>query len=210
MSAQPSDPAPGPGPVAAPGWRRPVPPPHPLTVADYLAIGEVEPGYTELVEGQILMSPGSSPDHNHAAMELAFQLRGCIPADLEVLAEVDVDLQLAPPDAPGSVRRPDLVVVDREARRRVRREGGVIRASEVTLAVEILSPGSRRTDHVTKRGEYADAGIGHYWIIDLGEPVSLLACHLAGEFGYADGGVVTGRHTADRPFAAEIDLDALG
>ena len=45
--------------------------------------------------------------------------------------------------------------------------------------------------------------------MDITEPVSLLACHLPGEFGYADGGAVTGRFTATEPFAVEIDLDAL-
>jgi Putative restriction endonuclease len=63
----------------------------------------------------------------------------------------------------------------------------------VLVVVEVVSPGSARTDHVHKRGEYADAGIPHYCIVDITKPLSLLACHLAGEFGYADGGTVTGR-----------------
>ena len=29
----------------------------PLTVAEYLELGEVEPGYTELEEGRLLLSP---------------------------------------------------------------------------------------------------------------------------------------------------------
>ncbi|MGH3611494.1 MAG: Uma2 family endonuclease [Pseudonocardia sp.] len=33
--------------------------------------------------------------------------------------------------------------------------------------MEVLSPGSHRTDHVAKRADYADAGIPHYWIVDL-------------------------------------------
>lgn len=82
-------------------------------------------------------------------------------------------------------------------------------ASEVVLVVEVVSPSSRRHDYVIKRGEYADAGISHYWIVDLSTPVSLLACHLAGEFGYADGGEITGRFTVTEPFPAEIDLDTL-
>jgi Uma2 family endonuclease len=85
----------------------------------------------------------------------------------------------------------------------------VIRAGEVLVVVELVSPGSRRTDNVIKRAEYADAGIPHYWIVDLTEPISLLACHLAGEFGYADSGAVTGRFTTSDPFPTEIDLDAL-
>ncbi len=53
-----------------------------------------------------------------------------------------------------------------------------------------------------------------WWIVDLGEHVSLLACHLAGEFGAAttglgDSGMVTGRFTATDPFPLTLDLDAL-
>ena len=85
-------------------------------------------------------------------------------------------------------------------------------ASEVTLAVEVISPGSRRLDTVVKRDEYADAGIPHYWVVDLGEPgdrASLTAHHAAGAFGYADAGPVSGRFTATEPFPVRIDLDTL-
>ncbi|GAA3090526.1 hypothetical protein GCM10010464_62980 [Pseudonocardia yunnanensis] len=140
---------------------------------------------------------------------MAVQLHGRLPPGLEVIPDMDVDLELAPAEAPGTVRRPDLIVVPLEARKRVRTEGGIIRASEVLVVMEVLSPGSWRTDHVHKRGEYADAGIPHYWIIDTTEPVSLLACHLAGEFGYADDGSVTGTFSATEPFPVEIDLGAL-
>jgi Uma2 family endonuclease len=188
---------------------QPVVPLHLLTVAEYLEIGEVEPGYTELVEGRLLMSPSPVPDHNYALLEIAVQLRSQLPRGFEALRDMDVDLQLAPPDAPGTVRRPDLIVVPHDVRLRVRREGGVIRASEVLVALEVVSPGSKRTDHNHKRSEYADAGIPHYWIVDIDPPVSLLACHLAGEFGYADGAAVTGTFATSAPIPAVIDLDAL-
>jgi Uma2 family endonuclease len=188
---------------------QPVVPPRLLTVAEYLEIGEVEPGYSELVEGRFVMSPSPAPDHSYAAGELKAQLRAQLPDGIEALEDLDVDLQLAPPDAPGTVRRPDLIVVPRDARLRVRREGGVLRASEVLVVMEVVSPGSKRTDHIVKRSEYADAGIPHYWIVDIEPPVSLLACHLAGEFGYADGGAVTDTFSTTEPFTATIDLDAL-
>ena len=104
------------------------------------------------------------------------------------------------------------MVVTRAGLARRRQEGGVLRASEVVLAVEIVSPGSERTDHTVKHLEYADAGIPHYWIVDLGEPgdrVTLTAHHLAGEFGYADAGPVDGVFAATEPFPVRIDLDAL-
>jgi Uma2 family endonuclease len=183
---------------------------HPLTVAEYLAMGEIEPGYTELVEGRLVMCASPAFDHQDFLFELQTQIRRQLPEALAVVQDLDVDLEFTGPDGPGTVRRPDLVVTTQEARLRLRREGGVLRASEVLVVAEIVSPSSRRTDHVAKRAEYADAGIPHYWIVDLDEPVSLTACHLAGEFGYRDGGSVTGRFTATEPFAVELDLDGPG
>lgn len=192
-------------PVSAPGRE-----PRLLTVAEYLALGQTETGYDELVEGRVVVSPSPVPDHNNAAVEVLIQLRPQLPDELEVLLDLDIDLQLAPPEAPGFTRRPDLIVVRRAARERVRREGGIIRAGEVVVVAELVSPGSRRTDHVAKRADYADAGIPHYWIVDLDEPVSLIACHLAGELGYVDGGAVTGVFATSEPFPARLDLGALG
>jgi len=116
-----------------------------------------------------------------------------------------------PRPEPGGTAHRDPVgaTVPREARLRVRRAGGVLRAADVVVAIELLSPGSLRTDHVHKRGEYADAGIPHYWIVDVTEPVSLLACHLAGEFGYHDGGAVAARFSTTSPFAVTLDLNGL-
>jgi len=187
----------------------PVREPRLLTVAEYLALGETPTGYDELVEGRVVVSPSPVPDPNNAAVEALIQLRPQLPPEIEVLLDLDIDLQLAPPDAPGFTRRPDLIVVRRTARERVRREGGIIWASEVVIVAELVSPGSRRTDHVAKRADYADAGIPHYWIVDLDEPVSLMACHLAGELGYVDGGARTGVFTTTEPFPIRLDLGAL-
>ena len=78
--------------------------------------------------------------------------------------------------------------------------------------MEVTSLGSERMDRVVKRDEYADAGIPHYWVVDLGEPgdrPQLTAHHLAGEFGYADAGPVSGTFTATEPFPVRVDLDVL-
>lgn len=188
---------------------QPVMPHRLMTVAEYLEIGEVEPGYTELVEGRLLMSPSPTFWHSRANGKLWAALDAQLAPGLVSAMDIDVDLQLAPAEGPGTVRRPDVIVVRDNAPLRIRQEGGVLRASEALLAVEILSPGSRRMDHVLKRSEYADAGIPHYWIVDLDEPVSLVACHLAEEFGYVDGGEVTGVFRTTEPFPFEIDLNDL-
>ena len=129
-----------------------------------------------------------------------------------VVPDVDIDLQLARCDQPGTSRRPDLVVVERRALQRVRTEGGLLLAAETLLIIEIVSPGSRRTDFMIKRAEYADAGIPYYWILDL-EPagaVSLRACHQAeGTAGYVDYGAVANTYTTELPFPLTIDLAAI-
>ncbi|MGH4018275.1 MAG: Uma2 family endonuclease [Pseudonocardiaceae bacterium] len=187
----------------------PQPPTHLLSVAEYAELGEIESGYTELWEGRLLMSPSPVPDHNVASGELRGQLKPQLPAHLEVIQDIDVDLQLVPADQPGFSRCPDLVIADRGARRRVRDQGGMIRASEVLVVVEIVSPGSWRTDHVAKRSEYADAGVEHYWIVDLDASVSLIACHLAEGFGYQDPGAVTGFFETTEPFPVHLQLHQL-
>jgi Uma2 family endonuclease len=180
-----------------------------LTIADYAALDQDERARWELVEGNLVMSRSPSPRHGRAAKRLLIQLDPQIPAGYELLDDIDVDLQLAPADDPGSARRPDLFVVESAEFDRVDEGGGILRASAVLLAIEIVCKGSRRTDYVTKRGEYADAGIPHYWIVDLNEPVSLLACHSAGEMGYVDNSEHTGIFTTGAPFDARVDLDAL-
>jgi hypothetical protein len=37
----------------------------------------------------------------------------------------------------------------------------------------------------------------------------MLACHLAGEFGYVDGGLVHGVFATEDPLPLRLDLDAL-
>jgi Uma2 family endonuclease len=183
---------------------------HSLTVANYLALGEDDDQHRcELQEGNLLFMPSGRPHHNIARSELFGQIDSQLPEQLRVVPDVDLDLQLVPADQPGTVRRPDLTVVAAAAMERVDREGGILRASEVVLAVEILSPGSRRTDQIIKRGEYADAGIPHYWIIELDERPALVVCHLAGGFGYQDAPAATGSVQVGEPLPIRVDLDQL-
>jgi Uma2 family endonuclease len=181
-----------------------------LTIADYAALPEDDQRRWELLEGNLLMSPSPTPRHMIAVARLHAGVENQLPAGLRAVPDVDLDLQLAPADQPGTSRRPDLVVVSEAELQRVEAEGGLLRAAAAVLVVEIISPGSRRTDIVIKRGEYADARIAHYWIIDLERPTSLVAAHMAGEFGYQHSGEVTGVFETNDPFPLRIDLDTLG
>jgi Uma2 family endonuclease len=169
------------------------------TVAQYAALPEDSDVRYELAGGVLLIAPRPTPAHQYCLGELLCQLRDQVPAGLQLLPAVDIDLELAAPDEPGFVRVPDLVIVTADALTRVNQQGGLLRASEVVLAVEIVSLGSRRRkDH-----EYADAGIPHYWVLHIEDRVSLVASHLA------DDSPTIGVFTTDDPFPARLDLDAL-
>ena len=187
----------------------PVPPVRPLTVAEYATLPEDGEIRYELQEGILVMAPSPITDHQRCLRRLLRELEDQVPDGLEPIPDVDIDLQLVRPAQPGFVRRPDLVVVTCAAIERTRRERGLLRASDVVLAVEIISPSSRRMDTVVKHGEYADAGIPHYWVVDLDGDVSLTACHLAGDFGYASAAPSTGIFTAMNPFPVRLVLGGL-
>lgn len=182
--------------------------PHLFTLQEYLALGETEER-TELVEGHLIVCASPSPRHNDAMGELYWQLRQQLPPELKVRQDIDIDMAFAPPDKPGSSRRPDLHIVTRATAELVEAEERIVRASELLVVVEIVSSSSKRTDYVRKRHEYEKAGIPHYWIIDISEPPSMIVCFQAGDFGYQDSGEVTGKYEVTQPFHAIIDLEQL-
>jgi Uma2 family endonuclease len=57
---------------------------------------------------------------------------------------------------------------------------------DLLLVVEIVSPGSEALDEVTKRLEYAAAGIPQYWVVarDSAQTVTLFG--LSGDGGYVE------------------------
>ncbi|MGW7536311.1 Uma2 family endonuclease [Amycolatopsis sp. NPDC054798] len=179
-----------------------------LSIKEYLALGEVEPGFTELVEGRLVFSPSPGARHNRVTYALASQLHEQLSDDFYVVPRVDIDLGLAPDGAPGFSRCPDLLVATSAAIARTREED-VLRAEDLVLVVEVAAPDSKRTDYVTKHKEYSDAGIPFYWILDLDDPVSLVACRRAGKLGYQDASAVTGKFRTAEPFPFELDLAAL-
>ena len=120
----------------------------------------------ELVEGVLHVVPRPVPMHQYVIYRLMAQLNDQLPQDLVAVQDVEVVLehtQLV------TVRVPDLVVVPT-----ARLTAPRYQAADVLLAVEVVSPGSGRTDRVAKMFDYADAGIGCYWIVEL-DPVVLIA-----------------------------------
>ncbi|SDG94132.1 Endonuclease, Uma2 family (restriction endonuclease fold) [Lentzea fradiae] len=156
----------------------------------------------ELVDGVLHVVPAAVPMHQKAQSRLDNWLDEQLPQSL--VSYQDVDVVIDSSDRP-TVRKPDIVVVTAEAADRNPKR---FDAADVVLAVEIVSPGSERIDRVTKPTQYAKAGIAHYWLVELGDPISLTAFELVdGVYKHVEDGV--GRIRLTRPASLEFDLDAL-
>ena len=156
----------------------------------------------ELVDGVLHVVPAAIPPHQKAQNRLAYWIDEQLPDGLTSYADVDVTLDGS--ERP-TVRKPDIVVVTTEAALR-----GPTRfaAEDVVLAVEIVSKGSGRVDRLVKPVEYARAGIGHYWLVELGEPNRLTAFELTdGVYEPVDD--CTGEVKLNRPAPLVLDLDRL-
>ncbi len=140
--------------------------------------------------------------HQWASWKLASQLQRQLPPGLTALTDVEVTIDSS---HPPTVRAPDVIVVPNSAIEADRARG---EAAEVTLAVEIVSAGSVRTDRVFKMFEYAEASIPCYWIIDLGAPASLKAYGLVdGEYKLMTSG--SGVASVESPVPLAVDVAAL-
>lgn len=178
----------------------PFDPNHYYTVEEFVALPEDSSAHYELQDGVVVVSPKPAKEHMFASFKLFGQIDGQLPEGLVAVGEIDVDLELETP----VVRAPDLLIARSDAFGR----RGIARASDVLLAVEILSPSSVRTDTLHKPLDYADAGIPSYWVIDADAPVTATIYHLVdGE--YEESQRASGRFTVSEPCPLIIDLDAL-
>lgn len=118
------------------------------------------------MDGYVIFCEAPTPDHQIAGRRLANLLERHARAAMRrghdcLTVNRDVDLRLH--DVPLLNRRPDVVLyrcLDRD-------QGERLRAHHALLVVEIVSPGSETQDTTDKMGEYAKAGIPHYWIARL-------------------------------------------
>jgi Uma2 family endonuclease len=176
---------------------------HLLTLEEYDELPEDNSRHYELHEGVLIVTPRAIPLRQKVAYHLQRALDAQLPYEWDTFYDVEVVLRSV---FPPIVRAPDVVVVSAEA---AEANPPRFTPDQVLLAVEVISPGSRNTDTITKPAEYAAAGIPHYWVIDPDPPLSLTAFHLAGDLGYQQAPAVVGRFTTSAPFPVDIDLTSL-
>lgn len=176
-------------------------PDHLLTLAEWDALPEDTSRRVELVEGVLLVAPRPTSRHQRITARLAAALDAGLPPGWCTLVEIELVVDDADPP---TVRAPDVTIVRSEVVDDRPRQS----ASDVLAVVEVVSPGTRRTDRVTKLAEYADAGIAHYLLVDPGPPVAMTQFRLvAGRYAHA--ARHRGRTTLTLATDVSVDLDAL-
>ena len=119
----------------------------------------VTPRY-ELVQGELLVTPAPTPQHQRLVFHLALTLQRYLTTHR--IGEVFIapcELKLAT----GERYEPDLFVRRAEDGRRLVLEDSLV---QPILVCESLSPGSARYDRITKRRAFQRNGVPAYWIID--------------------------------------------
>ena len=160
-----------------------------LTRADLDAMPDDGHRY-ELIDGVLVVTPAPSVGHQQVSARLHLLLAAACPSEMELLyAPVDVAL------ADDTVMQPDLLVA--------RRSDFTSRDLPVAplLAIEVLSPSTRRFDLMTKRSRYEAASTPSYWVVDPTD-LTLIAWDLV-DGAYVEVGHVAGHE----PFVATQPFD---
>lgn len=141
------------------------------TLADLLALPDDAPR-VELVDGVILVTPSPTLGHQDISFLLCRWLHAHAPDHLRAAQAVGVALNA------NTSRQPDVLL----RRVGVPSDRSLLRPEDVVLAVEVVSPGTRRIDRFAKPGEYAAAGIPFYWRIEQ-DPVHVYAYRIGDRIG---------------------------
>ena len=113
----------------------------------------------QLIEGVLVKEPSPTYGHQRFAMRILQKLVALVGPDRALASPVDVAIDEL------NVYQPDLVVLTEPA------DDGESDVGIPLLAMEILSPSSRKRDREVKRHRLLAAGVREVWIIDPDERV---------------------------------------
>ncbi|MEU6005887.1 Uma2 family endonuclease [Streptomyces sp. NPDC056112] len=202
MTAEPIPEVTVPEPEPASRW--PMPPQDGWTVDDLHTLPGLPP-HTEMIDGSLVFVSPQRYFHSIVIDLLVSGLRRTTPPRLKVTREMTVviDRKNGP--------EPDVSVIRAEAV--TSRSQTSFRASDVVLAVEVVSPDSESRDRDTKPRKYAAAGIDHFWLVEMVGEEERPVVYVYERDPVTKTYIVTGIHH-DRlklsvPFDIDIDLTEI-
>ncbi|MFH8936785.1 Uma2 family endonuclease [Streptomyces griseosporeus] len=184
-----------------PASRWPVPPPDGWRVDDLFTLPDLPP-HTELIDGSLVFVSPQRRFHANVIDLLVGGLRQNLPPEFRVSREMTVVLDKR--NGP----EPDVSVILADA---VTGPGQTsYQASDVVLAVEVVSPDSESRDRTTKPHKYARAGIENFWRVEenghTGRPVVHVYELDPVTRTYVHAGMHRDRITVAKPYPVDIDL----
>ncbi|MFF4792809.1 Uma2 family endonuclease [Streptomyces sp. NPDC001276] len=202
MTAEPIPEVTVPEPEPASRW--PMPPQDGWTVDDLHTLPGLPP-HTEMIDGSLVFVSPQRYFHSIVIDLLVSGLRRTTPPRLKVTREMTVVIDRKNgPEPDVSVIRADAVTS---------RGQTSFRASDVVLAVEVVSPDSESRDRDTKPRKYAAAGIDHFWLVEMVGEEERPVVYVYERDPVTKTYIVTGIHH-DRlklsvPFDIDIDLTEI-
>ena len=116
----------------------------------------------ELIDNRLYMSPTPIFQHQKITKEITKQLDKIIEETGKgtvIISPFDVKL-----DSSRNAVQPDIVVILKTNPNQINKEGKYFGVPD--LLVEILSPGNKDHDLITKKDLYEKFGVKEYWVID--------------------------------------------
>ena len=148
-----------------------------ITAAEFLTLPETMLP-TELIHGEVIMSPSPEISHQDIALRLAIYLTHKAPNGKVHIAPLDVyldDLNVVQPDVLWVAEGSTCVAVD----------GKYLRGGPDFVG-EVASPGTVRRDKKEKFRLYETYGVREYWMIDPAERLIEVWQRVEGQFRRLD------------------------
>jgi len=144
------------------------------TYADYERLPEGAP--YQLIEGELVMSPAPTPDHQSISNRISFELtKVTLEQDLGKVFCAPIDVYLSN----TNTYQPDIIFIAQENLKLI---GDKKIEGAPDLVIEILSPSTAYYDLKRKRRVYETAGVREYWIVDPFERSIEVYENIGGQF----------------------------
>jgi Uma2 family endonuclease len=167
------------------------------TVEDVLSLPDDAPR-VELIDGVLLVAPSPTADHQDIGNLLWMWFRQHASRDFRAVTGVGVLVNTT------NTLEPDLVLLKAPA-------NGAHHfyvPEQVAIAVEVVSPGTKRRDRFQKPGAYASVGIPHYWRIEQ-DPVDVYAYDRDAAGAYQLIADSDTELVVPRPFEIRLPIEAI-